>query len=562
MRKRLWVTLPLCLIAGAAFAAMSVGSAAGGTRHATINAVLNVTADNTDVDHSDPALAYGVLSWQTEYETCATLVGYKDSSGSVSNSIGPIGAAGMPVITNAGKTLTFTVKSGMHFSNGDPITAANYKAAFDRDALKNLNSPVSAFMGHVKGWTAENTNAAVHSVSGVTTSGAGAGKLIVNLSVKDGTILPVLALPFFCPLDKTAPFWTGSQWRDTEVNGPWPGSGPYYLFSRTPTAQEVLKTNTHYNGSQKSVAQTINITMGTSTNTAYNGISAGTYASDLNGNPEPANNHALFTTYGKNTSRFWVYSELAVSYLAMNEARPTFTKAHLKVRQAVNNVVDRPGIAAIAGYLSGQPQTQPLPKPLAGSHFQTNYKYPITTPNAARFNAAKTQSNNCAGHAHINFWHGASAPALQAASLDSYDLSQMGCVVNSVSYPGFGRYVAAGIRGNSMDIMTAGWVDDYPDGWDWYGILFNGRTIVATSNNDLAYMNNSIVNSKADYCNKQVGATRTNCFGLLDQYNTANVAPWATTLSTNFVDYIAPNAHGYHFDGPFGSVDLGLFYQS
>jgi hypothetical protein len=75
-------------------------------------------------------------------------------------------------------------------------------------------------------------------------------------------------------------------------------------------------------------------------------------------------------------------------------------------------------------------------------------------------------------------------------------------------------------------------------------------------------MNNSTVNAKTDYCNKLTGSARTNCWGALDQWMTANVAPWATTLSTNFVDYIAPNAHGYKFDAPFGSVDLGLFYQS
>lgn len=561
MRKRLWLTLPLCLIAGAAFAAVSVGSAAGGTRHAsTVLSTLHVTADNTDVDHSDPALAYGVLSWQTEYETCTTLLGYKDSSGSVSNSIAPMGAVGMPVVTNGGKTYTFTIKSGMHFSNGDPITGKNYEYAFDRDALHNLASPVSAFMQPVKGWAAEENSLSesIKSVSGISST---ATKLTINLSVKDGTLLAVLALPFFCPLDKAAPFWNGSVWKDSQVSGAWPGSGPYYLFSRNPTVQEVLKTNTHYSGTQKHVASQIVIDMNTSAATAYNGIGNNTYASDLNGNPEPANNHALFNTYGLNNSHFWVYKELAVAYLAMNQARSAFAKAKVGARKAVNNVIDRPGILAISGFDSGSAQTQPLPKALAGTHWQSNYAYPITTPNTARFNAAKTQSNNCSGHAHINFWHGHSPTALQAASLDSYDLQQMGCVVNSVPFSGYDRYTAAGIKGNTMDIMTAGWVDDYPDGWDWYGILFNGRTIGDTNNNDLAYMENSIINSKADFCNNQVGSTRTNCWGQLDQYNTLNVAPWATTVATNFVDYTAPKSAGYKFDAPFGSVDLGQFYQ-
>jgi peptide/nickel transport system substrate-binding protein len=559
MRKRLWVTLPLCLLAGAAFAAVSVGTAAGGTARATINPTLNIAVDNTDVDHSDPALSYSVLGWQMEQETCDTLVGYSDHSGSVSSSISPLAAAGMPVVTNSGRTYKFTIRSGLHFSNGDPITAANFKYAFDRDALKNLNSPVTAFMGAVKGWTAENNNAGVHSVSGVLASGQ---KLTINLSVKDGTLLPKLALPFFCPLTKNSGLWTGSQWKDNEFNGAFPGNGPYYLASRNVGSQMVLQRNTHYSGLKLHKANTIVMNMNLSTNTAYNGISNGTYASDANGNPEPANNHQLFNTYGKNKTRFWVESTMIISYTVMNQARPTFAPAHAKLRKAWNNVIDRPGALQISGYLSGSAQTQALPKALAGSHFAQAYKYPITTPNTSRFNAAKTQGSNCVGHAHINFWHGSSSPALLNASLIKTNLQKIGCVVTDTAYSGYGRYVAAGIKGNAMDIMTAGWSDDYPDGYDWFGILFNGRTIGPDNNNDLAYLKNSTLNSKTDACNKLAGSARTNCWGALDQWQTDTLASWATISATNFVDYIGPNAHNYHYDGPFASASLGLLYQS
>ena len=565
MRKRLWVTLPLCLLAGAAFAATSVGTAAGGTARATISATLHVTADNTDVDKSDPGLAYGVLSWQTEYETCSTLVGYTDHSGKVSNAVTPIGAAGNPVITNGGKTYTFTIRSGMHFSNGAPITAANYQYAINRDASKSLNSPVTAFVSGIVGWTKVN-NGQSSVVSGVKTSGSGAGKLTISLTKADGTFLAKLAMPFFCPLYKGAPFYVGGKWQDNPgvhgVTDPWPGSGPYYLFSRTVGSQEVLKKNPHYSGPEKSTASTIIIDMNTSTDTAYNGIEAGTYASDLNGNPEPANNQTLAKNYGVNKSRFWVEPTVQIAYLAMNQARPTFKASHTALRQAVNDAINRPGIQKIAGYLSGILQTQALPKPLAGKYWKAAYAYPITTPNQSRYNAAKKLGGNCAGGAHINFWHGTSAPAIQAASLDQISLQKIGCTVNSVGFAGYDRYTAAGIKGNSMDIMTAGWSDDYPDGYDWFGILFNGRTIVASQNNDLAYMNNKTVNSKTDACNKLVGQARTNCWGALDQWMTKNVAPWASEYAPTFIDYIAPNAHHYVYDAPFASVDLGLFYQS
>jgi peptide/nickel transport system substrate-binding protein len=547
----------LCLVALGALVCLGAAAASGGVR--SISSTLNVAVDNTDVDHSDPALSYSVLGWQIEYETCAPLVGYKDSSGNVSNSIAPIGAVGMPVITNGGKTYTFTIKSGMKFSNGDPITAANYKYAFDRDALKNLDSPATAFMGGVVGWTAENTNSAITRVSGVTASGQ---KLTIKLSKADGTMLPRLALPFFCPITKNSGLWAGTQWRDTEFNGALPGSGPYYLAYRNVGTQIALQKNPFYTGSQRARANTIVINTTLSTNTVYNGIETGLYASDLNGNPEPANNHVLFNQYGKNHTRFWVESTMIISYIVMNEARSTFAPAHVKLRQAVNDVIDRPGALAISGFLSGSPQTQVLPKQLAGSHWQANYKYPITTPNNARFAAAKTLGNYCNRGAHINFWHGASAPALLNAALIKTSLGKIGCNVTDTMHSYCWYWNCAGIKGTSMDIMAAGWSAEYPDGYDWFGLLFNGRTIRASGNTDLAYMNNSTVNAKTDACNKLAGSARTNCWGALDQWMTDKIAPWATISATNFVDYISANAHGYRFNGPFASVDLGLLYQS
>src|SRR4051812_33669165 len=121
-RTRWWLGAGVCLLAGATVAALGTSPAAGGGARGTINPVLNIAVDNTDVDHSDPALSYSVLGWQMEQETCDTLVGYSDRTGSVSNSLSPLAAAGWPVVSNHGKRYVFTIRSGLHFSNGDPVT--------------------------------------------------------------------------------------------------------------------------------------------------------------------------------------------------------------------------------------------------------------------------------------------------------------------------------------------------------------------------------------------------------------------------------------------------------
>jgi len=108
MRKTLWYRVPLSVIGVAALAAMVAVTASGGTSAKKASKTLNLAVAATDVDYTDPALAYGVLSWQIEYETCSKLLDYSDVGGG-SSELSPDAAAGFPVVSNNGKTYTFTI---------------------------------------------------------------------------------------------------------------------------------------------------------------------------------------------------------------------------------------------------------------------------------------------------------------------------------------------------------------------------------------------------------------------------------------------------------------------
>lgn len=556
MRRKVWLTAPMCLLVVSAMAALVASNALGGVKTKKVNPTLNVAVDSTDVDHSDPGLAYSVLGWQIEYETCVPLVGYADTSHAVDTSVSPIGAKALPVIKDNGKTYVFTIRSGFKFSDGTALTAANYQDAINRDASKTLNSPATAFEdSQIVGWDKVYSGSAT-SVSGVTVSG---NKLTIKLTKANGSILPQLAMPFFCPIEKAAPFYSGGKWNDTEITGSYPAPGPYYLSQRDVGTDIILKKNTHYSGSRPRKAGTIVINMLLSQPTAYNGIQNGTYAADLNGNPNPAQNFSLEKQYGKNKGRFWVHPELETTYLAMNTSRKAFKLPG--TRQGINYVTNRPAVIKVGGYESGSATSQVLPQPLTGGVYKANL-YPIKAPGNKQFAKGKSLSKDCAGGKKINFWHGNSTTADQTAAILSFDFKKMGCKVNSVPVAGYARYVQGGVKGNSMDIMTAGWVDDYPDGYDFLHILLDGRTIGPNNNNDLAYFNNRKYNAMVDHANSLSGTARSKAWGTLDQWVMKNFAPWAPIENANVVDFLSANAHGYVFDGPFGSIDLGAFYQS
>ena len=95
MHRKLWLSAVmaalgalLLVVAGFAHAASSSAAKKGGTMR------LNMSA--TDVDFSDPSLAYGTISWQIEYATGLKLVNYPDKAPPLGSRLQAEAAAGLP----------------------------------------------------------------------------------------------------------------------------------------------------------------------------------------------------------------------------------------------------------------------------------------------------------------------------------------------------------------------------------------------------------------------------------------------------------------------------------
>lgn len=543
MRKRLWYTAPLSLIGAAALAAALAVTAAGSTTAKAAGSTLQLAVANSDVDYSDPALAYGVLSWQIEYETCAKLIDYSDVGGA-STELSPAAAAGMPVISADGKTYTFTIRPGIKFSDGTTVTAASFKAAMNRDANPSMNSPVNAFMSDVVGWD-NVVNKKASSISGVIAKG---NKLTLKLTQKDGGMLDKLAMPFFCAINPAK--------TPVDPNGvnTLPGAGPYYIASRTVGKQLVLKTNPFYKGTRPHRASTIIITMNTNAQQTFLQVSNGTYAMDPSGLDNPSAADQLAKQYGINKSRFFVHPTPETDYIALNTTRGAFGSA--AVRKAVNYAIDRPALLRVRGFLGGKRTTEILPQSLAGGVYN-QHLYPIAGAQSAK---AKSLAGGKCGS--VNLWYATGPVGTPQQGILKYNLEQMGCNVTTKAFVGYAIYTAAGVKGADMDAMFAGWYQDYADGYDFFHILLDGRTIQASNNNNLAYFNNATVNKKIDAANALTGPARSRAWGNLDIYTMSHFAPWAPIDNRNVRDFVSPKTKGYLFNPAWGSPDLGTLYLS
>src|SRR6476659_10624133 len=233
-------------------AALCVAGTATAHNKAKTGGTLNVDL-TTDVDYTDPALSYLSTGWELEYATGLKLLNYPDGMGPKTSQLVPEAAAGFPKVSNNGRTYDFTISTGFtKFSDGSKVTAASFKAAFDRNADPKMQSPAGAFMSDVVG-------ASTSPVSGGKAQG---NHLIVTLTKASPDFLARVAMQFFCAIPTNLAH---------DPNGvlTLPAAGPYYVASRTPNRSILLKTNPYYKGKRPHNADQINYTIGNSLDATY-----------------------------------------------------------------------------------------------------------------------------------------------------------------------------------------------------------------------------------------------------------------------------------------------------
>ena len=114
------------LLAAAMFASTAAGAGAASTAATAKKGGSLTQVSRSDFDYVDPGLAYFSHSWEMMGATNLTLLYYPQTEGPAHNRLAGM-AAPMPKVSNGGKTYTFTVKKGFKFSDGKPVTAANFK---------------------------------------------------------------------------------------------------------------------------------------------------------------------------------------------------------------------------------------------------------------------------------------------------------------------------------------------------------------------------------------------------------------------------------------------------
>ena len=535
MYKKLLLALGLMVLGASLMVAAAVAgttsSSSASKKGVTKGGTLRLNVSNTDYEYLDPALSYDSIGWSTIYAVNMQLLNYPDKPASAGgNQLVPEAATGFPTVSKDGKTYTFTVKSGLKFSDGSAVTGAAFQRAVYRVCHPDQGSPAVAFAGNFGNCAAFNEKKA-SSLTGITAKGQ---KVIFKLNQADPTFLSQLSMPFFAAVKPNMAI-------DPKGISVYPSAGPYKIVSRESGRSLVLERNTFYKGTRPANPDRIVVTTNTDQNQSLLQVKAGQANHDLGGVPA-VQNGPLSEEFGVNKSRYFVNPLVGTGYLVLNNERPVFK--NVAARKAVNWAIDRPALLRTRGKFGGQRTDQILPPALPG--FKNADLYPLKGANPTKAKAIYS------GGGDVTLMHTTSAAAVNYAQIAKYNLEQAGFKVTLKPQPFAVAIKTMGTRGNDVDIYTAGWIADYFDPFDFINVLLDGNNIQAANNNNYSYYNSAKYNAAMKAASKLNGQARYKAYGQLDVDIMKNDAPWAPVFNYTSRDFISANTENYIYHSVYG----------
>jgi ABC-type transport system substrate-binding protein len=456
------------------------------SRHLSASAASGVLTQGfqNDLATMDPAIGYDYNNWPAEKMVFDGLLDYDEGTNLV-----PRLASRMPAVSEDGKTYTFLLRHGVHFTNGRELTAADVAYTINRVLDPKTKSPGQSFFLSIAGSQAV-ANGKAKTASGITVINK--YEIRFTLSHPDVTFLNVMAMNFAYVVPKEVVAQEGA----TKFGHAPVGSGPFLLKQWVPGQKIVFVRNQHYFMPGVPKLDGVTFLIGLNPEVALLRVQRGQL--DLLGDPIPGpdfNRIKNDPTY-KNQLVSGVDPE--TSYITMNTQIKPFN--NLKVRQAVNMAIDK---ARIIKLLNGRGiiANQILPPTMAG--FDSSYKgYPYDPAQAKKL---LTQAGYPHGFSTTLYTLNVDPQPRIAQSFQN-DLAQIGIKVSVVPLASATIISAASTPKKAPMVWSGGlaWTEDFPDASDFYSSILSCSSAVPGGWN------------WPFYCNHQRDAEANTLLGLTD----------------------------------------------
>jgi peptide/nickel transport system substrate-binding protein len=458
-----------------------------------------------DADSWDTTRGYYGFMWNFARYYSRQLVSYKTQPGAEGAQLTPDLATDMGKVSDGGKTYTFTLRDGITWEDGKPITSKDVKYGIERiwaqDVLsggpvylKDVLDPKGDYKGPYKDKAADKLGLKAIDTPDDKT-------IVFHLPKPNSDFLQMIALPSASPV---------RQDKDTKSKyGLHPfSSGPYKFQSYAPGKSLVLVRNTNWKASsdpiRKAYPDKVSIKFFTNANDLDARLVAGDYDLDLN--------QTGMSPQGRTTALKQHKANLDnpvsgyIRYAVFPQSVKPFDNVHC--RKAVIYGADHVSLQTARGgpVAGGDIGTNMLPPSVAGAEGQKYDPYQTAGKNKTGNAALAKQELKACGKPNgfsttIAVRNNkpvevATAESLQAslkkvginAQIDQYDGSQTTGIIGSPS----------NVKKKGYGIIIMGWGPDFPTVQGFGMPLWDSKYILQSGNNNYALIKDKKIDGLFD----------------------------------------------------------------
>jgi peptide/nickel transport system substrate-binding protein len=538
--------------------------------NAAIGKVANVStkrggtltfANSGDWDSLDPADTYYGYSWDFVRLYGRALTMFAPKPGNAGSQLVPDLATSLGKASADGKTWTYTLRSGLKFEDGSPITSKDVKYAVERSLDKNVfvNGPTYFNdLLDLQGYTSPYNDPTPDKLGCKCIDTPDDTTIVFHLNKPFGGFDYLAMLPATIPVPQSKD--TGIKYKEHPIS-----SGPYEFDTNNPGKNFSLKRNPNWDAStdpnRTALPDKIEVSLNVNADDIDNRLLAGDLdvAVEGTGVQTAAQGRILADPNLKKNADLASITRLWFSVIN-SDVKPL---DNIHCRKAVEYAVDHEGYQrAYGGSVGGDIATSLLPPQIPGSKPIDLYNVK-SKPNGDD-DTAKQELQACGqpNGFSVNISYRAERPKEKATAESMQQaLAKVGIKLTIKPYPlaDYAKLYAGKpdfAKSNNLGIIVYGWGADWPDGFGFLQQIVDSRVIRAAGGNTNLGIKIPAVDSLIDQALATTdAATRNPLWGQIDQtvMENAEAIPgvWAKSL-----DYRSPNVtNAYINDG------LGGFYD-
>ncbi len=474
-----------------------------------------------DFEHLDPARVYINVGQVAGLMLYRSLTGYRDNGKGSLKVVGDLAENPGTDVNKDCKTWQYKIRAGVKYEDGTAVTAADVAYGVARSFSPDLSEGPH----YIQSWLVDNDN------YNATYKGPynGGADVPPGVTVNDGQTITFTFpkahcdMPYAATMGTTAPVPKAKDTKKDYDRKPF-SSGPYKIDKYQKDNSLTFVRNTYWDAKTDPLRNAYPDTFSFSFSLQADQISerliadapadqssiawaANVPSAQL---PKTQNPTVLPRVVNGPTQFVWYY--------AINTQRVT----DVNVRKALNLALDKNAwLKSIGGTAAGTAATTLLSPTVSGFKKYDSYNVPATG-DAAK---AKAALNGATPPPLVLAYRNTALRAAQAEATRK-NLQDAGFQVTTKAVDKANYYTEIGKKDNPYDIYLQGWGSDWPDAGTVLPLLFDGRKITPTGNNNVSYLNDPTVNAELDrIAGLTDAAARTAAWGALDQKIMTDFAP-------------------------------------